>query len=95
MDSMNWSAGLTWKIEFTPQAEKDLKKLDRAKAKRIIAFLRERVARDPKDLGSRLKGQLREFYRYRVGDHRVLAVIKNERLLVLVVRIGHRKNVYS
>mgnify|MGYP006312200765 CR=1 FL=1 len=95
MGSMNWSAGLTWKIEFTPQAEKDLKKIARAETKRIIAFLRERVARDPKAVGGRLKGQLREFWRYRVGDYRVLAVVKNERLLVLVVRVGHRKNVYS
>ncbi|MDZ7831804.1 MAG: type II toxin-antitoxin system RelE/ParE family toxin [Desulfobacterales bacterium] len=86
---------MTWKIEFAPQAEKDLKKLDRAEAKRIIAFLRERVAPAPKAVGGRLKGQLREYRRYRVGDYRVLAVIKNERLLVLVVRVGHRKNVYS
>jgi len=92
---MSWSAGLTWKIEFTPQAEKDLKKPDRAEAKRIIAFLRERVAPAPKAVGGQLKGQLREYWRYRVGDYRVLAVIKNERLLVLVVRVGHRKNVYS
>lgn len=86
---------MTWKIEFTPQAEKDLKKLDRAEAKRIIAFLRDRVVPDPKAVGGQLKGQLREYRRYRVGDYRVLAVIKNERLLVLVVRVGHRKNVYS
>jgi len=86
---------LTWKIEFTPQAEKDLEKLDRAETKRIIAFLRERVAPAPKAVVGQLKGQLREYRRYRVGDYRVLAVIKNERLLVLVVRVGHRKNVYS
>ena len=86
---------MTWKIEFTPQAEKDLEKLDRAETKRIIAFLRERVAPAPKAVVGQLKGQLREYRRYRVGDYRVLAVIKNERLLVLVVRVGHRKNVYS
>ena len=85
---------MTWKIEFTPGAEKDLKKLGAAEAGKIIAFLRKRVAPDPKAVGGRLKGQLREFWRYRVGDYRVLATIKEERLLVLVVRIGHRKDVY-
>ncbi len=86
---------MTWKIEFTPKAEKDLKKLDRAEAKRILSFLRERVAPDPKAIGNQLKGQLREFWRYRVGNYRVLATIKDDHLLVLVVHVGHRKNVYS
>ena len=86
---------MTWKIEFTPKAEKNLKKLDRAEAKRILSFLRERVAPDPKVIGSQLKGQLREFWRYRVGNYRVLATIKDDHLLVLVVHLGHRKNVYS
>ncbi len=86
---------MTWKIEFTSQAEKDLKKLGDTEARRIIAFLRERVAPDPRAVGGQLKGQLRELWRYRVGDYRVLTTIKDEHLLVLVVRIRHRKNVYG
>lgn len=86
---------MAWKIEFTPGAEKDLAKLDRTEAGRIVRFLRERVAPDPMASGKPLKGQLREFWRYRIGDYRVLARIRNDRLLVLVVRIGHRKNVYK
>lgn len=93
--STKWSAGLTWKIKFTPKAEKELKKLGSAEARRILSFLRERVAPDPRAVGGQLKGQLREFRRYRVGDYRVLATIKDECLLVLFVRIGHRKNVYG
>src|SRR6056297_191973 len=92
--SMKWSAGLAWKIEFTPKAEKDLKKLGKAESRRVVSFLRQRVALNPKELGGQLKGQLREFWRYRVGDYRVLATIRDEHLLVLVVRIRHRKDVY-
>lgn len=87
---------MTWRIEFAPDAGKQLSKIDRQSAQRIIAFLRERVAKteDPRQLGSLLKGVLREFWRFRVGHYRVLTRIEDDRLLVLVVRLGHRKTVY-
>ncbi len=87
---------MTWRIEFTPEAEKQLATLDKQSVKRIIRFLKERVTplKDPRSLGEPLKGKLREFWRYRVGDYRVLCRIEEERLLVLVVRIGHRRDVY-
>ena len=87
---------MAWRIEFTPEAEKQLAKLEKQSAKRITRFLKERVATltDPRALGEPLKGKLREFWRYRVGDYRVLCRIEEERLLVLVVRVGHRRDVY-
>jgi len=86
---------LDWRIRFTPSAEKDLKKTDKTEAERIIKFLRARVSSDPRNTGKNLKGQLRDFWRYRVGDYRILARIEDEQLIVLVVRIGHRKEVYK
>ena len=87
---------MAWRVEFTPEAEKQLAKLDKQSAKRITKFLKERVAslNDPGSLGDPLKGRLREFWRYRVGDYRILCRIEERRLLVLVVKIGHRRDVY-
>ncbi len=87
---------MAWQIEFTPDAEKQMAKIDRQSAKRITNFLRERIAEadNPRSLGKSLKGVLREFWRYRVGDYRIICRIKNDRLLVLVVRVAHRREVY-
>ncbi len=66
---------MAWEIEFTPAAEKELSKLDKNEAGNIQRFLRDRVAPNPKALGGRLRGRLREFWRWRVGDYRILAKI--------------------
>jgi len=86
---------LAWRISFTPQAQKDLRGIGKRDARRIRTFLKERVVVDPRAVGGRLKGQLREFWRWRVGDYRVLARIEDDRLLVLVVQVGHRSKVYG
>jgi mRNA interferase RelE/StbE len=88
---------LAWRIEYTQGAKRDLARLDKTQAKRISTYLRERVAggQSPKDLGKPLRGVLREFWRYRVGDYRVLCRLEDDRLVVLVVRVGHRKDVYN
>ena len=86
---------MTWQINLTPQAEKDLSNIGTNEARRITRFLRERVLPDPKALGGPLAGSLREFWRYRVGHYRILAKIEEDQLIILVVRIGHRSKVYS
>lgn len=86
---------MAWKIEFTPAAEKELAKLGEEEARRITRFLRERVAPDPKAIGGALKGNLREFWRWRMGDYRILAKIEDDKLLVLVIQVGHRSKVYG
>jgi mRNA interferase RelE/StbE len=86
-----------WTIEFAEGAARQLRKLDRTVARRIIAFLRERVstAADPRSLGEALKGdELGRFWKYRVGDYRVIAEIRDREIRIVVVRLGHRGAVY-
>ena len=88
---------MAWKIEFDRGAVRDLDKLDRQIARRILAFLYERVAKldDPRSIGEALKGsKLGEFWKYRVGDYRVIGSIEDDALLILVVKIGNRREVY-
>lgn len=86
-----------WKIEFDPAAEKELAKLDPQNAKRILKFLHERVAplNNPRQIGEALKGsKLGEFWKYRVGDYRIISHIEDGNLLILVIKIGNRREVY-
>jgi len=87
---------LAWQIEFTGAASKQLAKLDRTEARRILRFLRERIetADDPRRLGKALKDQASSLWRYRVGNYRLICELKDDVMVVLVVRIGHRRNVY-
>ena len=88
---------MAWRIEFDDKAKKDLASLDKAVAKRITTFLRERVSRldDPRSIGEALKGsRLGAFWKYRVGDWRIIAHIEDGALRILVVRIGDRKAAY-
>jgi mRNA interferase RelE/StbE len=93
---MKWSGILAWQIELTGAAQKQLKKIGHAEAKRIRDYLRERIQPldDPRQLGKPLQGQLGELWRYRVGDYRLVAQIEDERVCVLVVRVGHRRDIY-
>ncbi len=86
---------MAWQIKLTPAAEKQLGKLDVQVAQRILKYLKDRVAQDPRASGNSLQGHLREFWRYRVGDYRVLAKIQDDHLLILVVQVGHRSKVYE
>jgi mRNA interferase RelE/StbE len=88
---------MAWRIEFDPAAERELGKLDPPIARRILAFLHDRVAPldDPRSLGEALKGsRLGEFWKYRVGDYRVIAGIEDAVLRILIVRVGNRREVY-
>ena len=88
---------MVWKVELAPLAQKNLDQLDPQIARRILKFLYERVAPldDPRAIGEALKGsRLGEFWKYRVGDYRLIAHIEDGALKVLVVRIGNRREVY-
>jgi mRNA interferase RelE/StbE len=88
---------MIWKIELAAEAERELDKLDRQVARRLLKFLHERVAPldDPRGIGEALKGsRFGELWKYRVGDYRIVASIEDEVLLILVVRFGHRREVY-
>ena len=83
---------LAWRIEVTPAAAKELRKLDRQVARRIGAYLQDLVVScgDPRQRGKGLTANWAGLWRYRVGDHRVICQLEDDRLLVLVVRIVHR-----
>ena len=88
---------MAWRIEQTATAVKQLGKLDKSEAKRITTFLRERLApaEDPRSVGKALSGpQLGTYWRYRVGDYRIICDIQDKALRVLVVAIGNRRDVY-
>ena len=88
---------MVWQIELAKDAESELRKIDRQSAKRILSFLHDRVAmlEDPRSIGEALEdSKLGEFWKYRVGDYRVISSIKDDALLILVVKIGHRREVY-
>ena len=87
---------MAWAIEYAETAKKQLRKLDRAAARRIVDFMDERVARsdDPRGIGKALKGPLGDLWRYRVGDFRVICDIQDKVLTVLVLQIGNRREVY-
>jgi mRNA interferase RelE/StbE len=90
------SPSKTWRVEISRTAEKQIQKLDRTAQASIIRFLRERVqvADNPRELGKPLHGDKGGLWRYRVGDYRLICDIQDERITVLVVRVGHRKDVY-
>jgi len=88
---------LAWTIEFTDTALRQLEKFDKSIARRIRKFLQERIAPapNPRSIGEALHGErLGEFWKYRVGDYRLIARIEDTHLVILVVRIGHRREIY-
>ena len=88
---------MVWTTELSGMARKQLKKLDKTAQKAIITYLETRIAAspDPYRLGKSLQGDLKGLWRYRVGDYRLICHIKNEQLTVLVLAVGHRKQVYK
>jgi mRNA interferase RelE/StbE len=87
---------LVWTISYTQAAKTQLKKLDKAVARRILAFLDDRIATqdDPRALGKALSGPLGTLWRYRIGDYRAVCEIQHQAVTVLVIRIAHRREVY-
>lgn len=85
---------MVWTIEISAKAKKELSKIDRAWALKIKNYLVD-VSSDPRRKGKPLSGNKKGFWRYRVGDFRVLCRIEDERLVVLVVNIGHRRAIYK
>jgi mRNA interferase RelE/StbE len=87
---------LAWRIEITRTAEKQIKKLDRTAQNSIVIFLRKRLesASDPRQWGKALKGEKRGLWRYRVGDYRLICDIQDKKITILILDVGHRKDVY-
>ncbi len=88
---------MAWTINYTNSALKSLRKLDKPEAQRIVEYLTDRIADldDPRELGKPLKGELGVFWRYRVGDYRILCDIQDDELVILAAVIGHRRSIYQ
>lgn len=87
---------MAWTVEVSAAARKQLDKLGSQEAARITRYLRDRVApsEDPRQFGKALAGELSGYWRYRVGDYRIVCRLIDDRLVVLVVDIGHRREIY-
>ena len=88
---------MTWRVEFDERARKELRKLDQTAQRQILVYLRKRISTklNPRRFGKPLSKKKYGLWRYRVGDFRLVCRIEDKKLVVLVVRVGHRKNVYE
>ena len=85
-----------WTIRYTDQALRDLRGIDSVVGRRILDFMDKRVARlrDPRQIGERLHGKLGTYWRFRIGDYRAICEVKDELVTVIVIAIGHRREIY-
>ena len=88
---------MTWIVEFDDGAAKELRKLDRQAQQEILRYLRERIAtdEDPRRVGKPLSRDLAGLWRYRMRNYRMICHIEDDKLVVLVLRVGHRKDIYE
>jgi len=87
---------LAWTLRFLPAASKELEKLDKAAAARIVTTLKKRIATapDPRSLGVRLKGADGSYWRWRIGDYRAVGHVDEARITIFIIRVAHRREVY-
>ena len=88
---------MTWTVEFDQSASRELRRLDKQVQREILNYFRQRIAtnEDPRRFGKPLSRELAGLWRYRVRDYRMICNIEDDKLVVLVVRLSHRKDVYS
>jgi mRNA interferase RelE/StbE len=88
---------MKWTIKIDKYALKTLSKLDKKERDRIFQFLKVNVLKDnnPRSVGKALQGNLKGLWRYRVGHYRLIVQIKDAELVVFVVEVGHRKDIYK
>ena len=87
---------LAWTLKYSAKAIKELKKIDKTSALKIVDFLDDLTLLDnPREKGKALKGTKKQFWRYRIGTYRVLCNIEDNELIIIATHLGHRKNVYS
>ena len=93
--SKTWCANLAWALEIEGKAARELAKLPTQVGNRIVAFLREvAVSDNPRLKGIAMSGRYGGHWRYRIGDYRVIAKIIDQRVVILVIEVGHRREIY-
>ena len=88
---------MKYKILFDKNADKQLKKIDITQQRIIVNWIIKNLedTNDPRIFGKSLKGNLKDYWRYRIGDYRVIAEINDDEVKILIIEIGHRKDVYK
>ena len=88
---------MAWRVEWEDEAVKELRKLDARAQRNIVRFLREKIGTedDPRRFGDPLRKDLKGLWKYRIGDYRIICSIEDKSIVVLVVRVGHRRSVYK
>lgn len=88
---------MTYKVEFTRKALKELKKLDRHTAALILGWIRKNLenCEDPRQHGKALTANRTGEWRYRIGDYRLLAKIEDQKITILILNVGHRRDIYE
>jgi mRNA interferase RelE/StbE len=88
---------LAWRVEWEDETVKELKKLDARAQRNIVRYLGEKIATedDPRRFGDPLRKDLKGLWKYRIGDYRIICSIEDKSVVVLVVRVGHRRSVYK
>ena len=90
-------AEMTWRVEYTERAIRQFRKLDPSVARILKAWIDKNLAacEDPRAHGKALTGNHRNKWRYRIGDYRLLADIQEDRIVILILEVGHRREVYE
>lgn len=88
---------MKYKILFEKNADKQLKKINTTQQKIIVNWIAKNLenTNDPRILGKSLKGNLRDYWRYRLGNYRIIAEINDDEVKILMIEVGHRKDIYK
>ncbi len=87
---------MAYRLEFTPDVQKQLRKMDRYQATLLTRWLYQHIdgTENPREQGKALTGNRQGQWRYRVGNYRIIVEIEDDRLVVTAIQVGHRKNIY-
>ncbi len=88
---------MEYKVIISQKANKNLNKIDKAQRLLILKWINKNLAhtQNPKQFGKPLSGNLKDYWRYRIGDYRIIAEIDNDEIKIIILNIGHRKNIYD
>lgn len=86
---------MTWHIEWDDRARKELRSLDKSVQNKILEYMRSRASKNPRNFGKELSGDRDGLWRYRLENYRIICQLKDDQLLVFIIAVGHRKDIYN
>ena len=88
---------MKYKILFEKNADRQLKKIDITQQRIIVNLIAKNLenTNDPRISGKSLKGNLKDYWRYRIGNYRIIAEINDDEFKILIIEVGHRKDIYK